>query len=146
VQVGGFSLERPALSLSESLVKPTTMLYRNMLVMNVEELLRSHPIDGAVLVADCDKTTPGLVLGALSAGVPFIYMPARPMLRGNVKSKVLGSGSGTWKYWNERRAGKINAMQWREVEGGIAEAIGLTLPGASSIPAIDANHIRIASE
>ena len=165
LQAGGFPLELPALSLSESLVKPTTMLYRNMLAMDVEELLRSHPIDGAVLMGGCDKTTPGLVLGALSAGVPFIYMPAGPMLRGNVKGKILGSGSDTWKYWDERRAGKINKAQWLEVEGGIArshghcmtmgtastmtgiaEAIGLTLPGASSIPAVDSNHIRMATE
>ena len=165
LQAGGFPLELQALSLSESLVKPTTMLYRNLLAMETEELLRSHPIDGAVLMGGCDKTTPGLVLGALSAGVPFIYMPAGPMLRGNVKGKVLGSGSDTWKYWDERRAGKINKAQWLEVEGGIArshgtcmtmgtastmtgiaEAIGLTLPGASSIPAVDSNHIRMATE
>jgi len=165
LQAGGFPLELPAISLSESIVKPTTMLYRNMLAMETEELLRSHPIDGAVLMGGCDKTTPGLVLGALSAGVPFIYMPAGPMLRGNWKGKVLGSGSDTWKYWDERRAGKISPTQWIEVEGGIArshghcmtmgtastmtgiaEACGFTLPGASSIPAVDSNHIRMASD
>jgi dihydroxy-acid dehydratase len=165
LQSGGFPLELPAISLSESIVKPTTMLYRNMLAMETEELLRSHPIDGAVLMGGCDKTTPGLVLGALSAGVPFIYMPAGPMLRGNWKGKVLGSGSDTWKYWDERRAGKISPTQWIEVEGGIArshghcmtmgtastmtgiaEACGFTLPGASSIPAVDSNHIRMAAD
>ncbi len=165
LQAGGFPLELPALSLSESLVKPTTMLYRNMLAMETEELLRSHPIDGAVLMGGCDKTTPGLILGALSAGLPFIYMPAGPMLSGNWKGQVLGSGSDTWKYWDDRRAGKITTTQWIEVEGsiarshghcmtmgtastmtGIAEACGFTLPGASSIPAVDSNHIRMAAE
>ena len=165
LQAGGFPLEFPALSLSESMVKPTTMLYRNLLAMDVEELLRSHPVDGVVLMGGCDKTTPGLLMGAMSAGYPCIYMPAGPMLRGNVKGKVLGSGSDTWKYWDERRAGKINQAQWLEVEGGIArshghcmtmgtastmtgiaEAIGMTLPGASSIPAVDASHIRMAAD
>ena len=165
LQAGGFPLELPALSLSESIVKPTTMLYRNLLAMETEELLRSHPIDGAVLMGGCDKTTPGLLMGAMSAGMPCIYMPAGPMLRGNVKGQVLGSGSDTWKYWDERRAGKIDATQWLAVEGGIArshghcmtmgtastmtgiaEAMGMTLPGASSIPAVDANHIRMAAE
>ena len=165
LQAGGFPLELPALSLSESLVKPTTMLYRNMLAMETEELLRSHPIDGAVLMGGCDKTTPGLILGALSAGLPFIYMPAGPMLSGNWKGQVLGSGSDTWKYWDDRRAGKITTTQWIEVEGsiarshghcmtmgtastmtGIAEACGFTLPGASSIPAVDSSHIRMAAE
>ena len=165
LQAGGFPIELPALSLSESLVKPTTMFYRNLLAIETEELLRSHPVDGAVLMGGCDKTTPGLIMGALSMGVPFVYMPAGPMLRGNWKGKVLGSGSDTWKYWDERRAGKITPTQWLEVEGGIArshghcmtmgtastmtgiaEAIGMTLPGASSIPAVDANHIRMAAE
>ena len=165
LQAGGFPIELPALSLSESIVKPTTMLYRNMLAMEVEELLRSHPIDGVVLMGGCDKTTPGLLMGAMSAGMPCIYMPAGPMLRGNWKGKILGSGSDTWKIWDERRAGKITDAQWTEVEGGIArshghcmtmgtastmtgiaEACGFTLPGASSIPAVDANHIRMAAE
>ena len=165
LQAGGFPIELPAISLSESLVKPTTMFYRNLLAIETEELLRSHPIDGAVLMGGCDKTTPGLIMGALSMGVPFVYMPAGPMLRGNWKGKVLGSGSDTWKYWDERRAGKITPTQWLEVEGGIArshghcmtmgtastmtgiaEACGFTLPGASSIPAVDSNHIRMAAE
>lgn len=164
LQSGGFPMELPALSLSESLVKPTTMLYRNMLAMETEELLRSHPIDGAVLMGGCDKTTPGLVMGAVSAGLPMIYLPAGPMLRGNYKGEHLGSGSDAWKYWDERRAGKLSDKQWSGVEGGIArsyghcmtmgtastmtaiaEAMGLTLPGASSIPAADANHPRMSS-
>jgi dihydroxy-acid dehydratase len=164
-QAGGFPLELPAISLSESLVKPTTMLYRNFLAMETEELLRSHPVDGAVLMGGCDKTTPGLTMGALSMGLPFIYLPAGPMLRGNWKGRVLGSGSDAFKYWDERRAGRLSDQAWQEMEGGIArshgtcmtmgtaatmmgiaEAVGLTLPGASSIPAADVNHIRMSAE
>jgi dihydroxy-acid dehydratase len=163
-QAGGFPMELPALSLSENFVKPTTMLYRNMLAMETEELLRSHPVDGAVLMGGCDKTTPGLVMGALSMGIPFIYVTAGPMLRGNYKGQVLGSGTDSFKYWDERRAGKITKEEWVGVEGGIArsyghcmtmgtastmtaiaEALGLTLPGASSIPAADANHQRMCA-
>ena len=165
LQAGGFPLELPAISLSESMVKPTTMLYRNFLAMETEELLRSHPVDGAVLMGGCDKTTPGLTMGALSMGLPFIYLPAGPMLRGNWKGQVLGSGSDAFKYWDERRAGRLSDQSWREMEAGIArsqgtcmtmgtastmmgiaEALGLTLPGASSIPAADANHIRMSAE
>ncbi|QDY99718.1 dihydroxy-acid dehydratase [Nitratireductor mangrovi] len=165
LQAGGFPLELPAISLSENFVKPTTMLYRNLLAMETEELLRSHPIDGAVLMGGCDKTTPGLILGAISMDLPAIFMPAGPMLRGNLRGEVLGSGSDAWKYWDERRAGTIGDEEWQAVEAGIArsyghcmtmgtastmtaiaEAMGLTLPGASSIPAADANHIRMASE
>ncbi|SDC63260.1 dihydroxyacid dehydratase [Cupriavidus sp. YR651] len=165
LQAGGFPVELPAISLSESSVKPTTMLYRNLLAMETEELIRSHPIDGAVLMGGCDKTTPGLLMGATSAGVPAIYVPAGPMLRGNYKGNVLGSGSDAWKFWDERRAGNISKTEWIGIEGGIArshgtcmtmgtastmtaiaESIGMTLPGASSIPAADANHIRMCSE
>ncbi|WP_231138369.1 MULTISPECIES: L-arabinonate dehydratase [Pseudomonas] len=165
LQAGGFPVELPALSLSENFVKPTTMLYRNMLAMEAEELLRSHPVDGVVLMGGCDKTTPGLLMGATSAGLPAIYVPAGPMLRGNWKGKILGSGSDAWKYWDERRAGMISDKDWQDIEGGIArshghcmtmgtastmtaiaEAIGMTLPGASSIPAADVNHIRMCAE
>lgn len=164
LQAGGFPMELPALSLSESLVKPTTMLYRNMLAMETEELIRSHPIDGAVLMGGCDKTTPALICGALSAGVPMIFLPAGPMLRGNYRGRALGSGSDAWKYWDDRRAGSIGEGEWRQIEAGIArsyghcmtmgtastmtaiaEALGLTLPGASSIPAADANHARMSA-
>lgn len=165
LQAGGFPVELPALSVGESFVKPTTMLYRNLLAMETEELLRSHPVDGAVLMGGCDKTTPGLIMGAISAGLPCVYLPAGPMLRGNWKGKVLGSGSDAWKFWDERRAGKISQTQWLEVEAGIArspgtcmtmgtastmtaiaDAIGLSLTGASSIPAVDASHARMAAE
>jgi dihydroxy-acid dehydratase len=165
LQAGGFPLELPALSLAEIYVKPTTMLYRNMLAMETEELLRSHPVDGAVLMGGCDKTTPALLMGATSAGLPAIYLPAGPMLRGNWKGKTLGSGSDAWKYWDERRAGNITDADWLEMEAGIArsyghcmvmgtastmtaiaETIGMTLPGASSIPAADSNHIRMSAD
>src|SRR5512139_1564716 len=165
LMAGGLPLELPALSLSESLLKPTTMLYRNLLAMDAEELLRSHPVDGVVLMGGCDKTTPALLLGATSMNIPAIYLPAGPMLRGNWKGKTLGSGSDAWKYWDERRAGKISDKDWVDMEAGIArsygtcmtmgtastmtaitEAIGMTLPGASSIPAADAGHIRMASD
>ncbi|MEZ2409884.1 L-arabinonate dehydratase [Bosea sp. RCC_152_1] len=164
LQAGGFPVELPAISLSESKVKPTTMLYRNFLAMETEELIRSHPVDGAVLMGGCDKTTPGLLLGATSAGVPAIFVPAGPMLRGNWHGKVLGSGSDAFKYWDERRAGNISDKDWSEMEVGIARSygvcmtmgtastmtaladmLGMTLPGASSIPAADANHIRMAT-
>jgi dihydroxy-acid dehydratase len=163
-QAGGFPVELPAMSLAEPFVKPSTMLYRNFLAMECEELLRSHPIDGAVLMGGCDKTTPGLIMGAISMGLPAIYVPAGPMLRGNWRGQVLGSGSDAWKYWDEKRAGKIGEKEWSEIEGGIArsfgtcmvmgtaatmmaitEALGLSLPGASSIPAPDANHPRMCA-
>ena len=106
LMAGGFPVELPALSVSESFVKPTTMMYRNMLAMETEELLRSHPVDGVVLMGGCDKTTPGLLLGATSMNIPAIFLPAGPMLRGNWQGKVLGSGSDSWKYWDELRAGQ----------------------------------------
>ncbi len=164
LQAGGFPVEMPVLSVDEQFTKPTSMIYRNMLAMETEEVIRSHPFDGVVLMGGCDKTTPALIMGALSAGVPFIYMPAGPMLRGNYAGRVLGSGSDAWKYWDERRAGNISDAEWRGVQGGIArshgvcmtmgtastmtaiaDSLGLTLPGASSIPAVDSNHSRMAS-
>jgi len=164
LMAGGFPVELPAISLSESTVKPTTMLYRNFLAMETEELIRSQPVDGVVLMGGCDKTTPGLILGATSAGVPAIFMPAGPMLRGNFQGKALGSGSDAWKFWDERRAGNISEKQWNEMQTGIArsygvcmtmgtaatmtaltDVLGMCLPGTSSIPAADANHIRMAS-
>jgi dihydroxy-acid dehydratase len=165
LQAGGLPMELPAMSLSEPIVKPTTMLYRNLLAMETEELLRSHPVDGAVLMGGCDKTTPGLVMGALSAGLPFVFLPAGPMLRGHWRGQVLGSGSDAFKYWDERRAGRLSEQAWAEMESGIArshgtcmtmgtaatmtgiaEALGLTLPGASSIPAADAGHVRMSAD
>lgn len=163
-QAGGLGLEIPTISIDESFTKPTSMLYRNMIAMETEETIRSHPLDGVVLMGGCDKSTPGLVMGALSAGIPFIYLPAGPMLRGNYAGRILGSGSDAWKYWDERRAGNISDAEWLGIEGGIArsyghcmtmgtastmtaiaEALGLCLPGASSIPAADANHKRMSA-
>jgi len=162
-QAGGFPLELPAISLAEPFQKPTTMMYRNLLAMETEELLRSYPVDGAVLMGGCDKTTPALIMGATSMGLPAIFVPAGPMLRGNWHGRPLGSGTDSWKYWAELRAGTIGPREWQEVEEGIArspghcmvmgtastmtsvaEALGLTLPGAASIPAADSNHGRMA--
>ena len=163
-QAGGFPVEMPAMSLAEPFQKPTTMLYRNMLAMETEELLRSYPMDGCVLMGGCDKTTPALIMGALSMNLPSIYVPAGPMLRGDFKGKFLGSGSDTWKYWAELRAGNITEEDWQGVEDGIArspghcmtmgtastmtsaaEAMGLTLSGAASIPAPDSRHAQMAT-
>jgi len=163
-QAGGFPVEMPAISLSEPFQKPTTMLYRNLLAMETEELLRSYPADGCVLMGGCDKTTPALVMGALSMNLPTIFMPAGPMLRGDYKGGFLGSGSDTWKYWAELRAGNITEQDWQEVEDGIArspghcmtmgtastmtsavEVLGLTLSGAASIPAPDSRHAQMAT-
>ena len=163
-QAGGLGLEIPTISIDESFTKPTSMLYRNMIAMETEETIRSHPLDGVVLMGGCDKSTPGLTMGAISAGVPFIFLPAGPMLRGNYAGRSLGSGSDAWKFWDERRAGTISAEEWVGVEGGIArsyghcmtmgtastmtaiaEAMGLTLPGATSIPAADAGHKRMSA-
>ncbi len=163
-QAGGFPIEMPAISLSEPFQKPTTMLYRNLLAMEAEELLRSYPADGTILMGGCDKTTPGLFMGAASMNVPTIFMPAGPMLRGNWRGNTLGSGSDQWKYWDELKAGTITEQDWEEVEDGIArapgtcmtmgtaatmmsaaEALGVTMSGASSIPAVDSNHARMAT-
>ena len=124
LQAGGMPIEIPVLSLSENFMKPTTMLYRNLLAMETEEVLRCHPADGAVLLGACDKTTPALIMGALSATLPFIFVPGGPMLRGNWHGAVLGSGTDAWKYWAELRAGNITQQQWEEVEAGIARSHG----------------------
>ncbi len=163
-QAGGFPVEIPAISLAEVLQKPTTMMYRNLLAMETEELLRSYPADGCVLMGGCDKTGPGLMMGAISMNLPSIFVPAGPMLRGNWQGKTLGSGSDVWKYWDELRTCNINEQDWREIEEGIArspgtcmtmgtastmtsviETLGFSLPNASSIPAPDSNHPRMAS-
>jgi dihydroxy-acid dehydratase len=144
-------------------MKPSPMLYRNLLAMDTEEALRSLPIDGAVLMGGCDKTTPGLLMGAISMNLPSIFLPAGPMLRGNWNGQPLGSGTDLWKFWTERCAGGVSDEDWNAIEGGIArspgfcmtmgtaatmtalaEAMGMTLPGASSIPAADSNHVRMA--
>ena len=164
LSAGGFPVELPAMSLGEQLMKPTAMMYRNFLAMEVEELLRSYPVDGAVLMGGCDKTTPGVLLGTISMNLPCIYVPGGAMLRGHWRGETLGSGTDAWKYWDERRSGKLDTKSWFEIEDGIArspgtcmtmgtaatmmsmaDALGMSLPGASSIPAVDSNHNRMAS-
>jgi dihydroxy-acid dehydratase len=164
-QAGGFPVEVPTITITETYMKPSPMLYRNLLAMDTEEVLRSLPVDGAVLMGGCDKTTPALLMGAISADFPAVYLPAGPMLRGNWDGKTLGSGTDVWKYWADRCAGVVTDEEWRGVESGIArspgfcmtmgtastmtalaEALGMTLPGASSIPAADSNHVRLAMD
>jgi len=123
-QAGGFPVEMPVMTLAEPFQKPTTMLYRNFLAMETEEILKSYPFDGCVLMGGCDKTTPGLLMGAISMNLPAIYLPAGPMLRGNWNGRTLGSGSDTWKYWAELRAGKISEDEWKGIESGIARSPG----------------------
>jgi len=163
-QAGGFPVEMPAFTLGETFQKPTTMMYRNLLAMETEEMLRSYPADGCVLMGGCDKTTPALLMGAISMNLPAIYVPAGPMLRGNWHGEILGSGSDVSKYWAERRAGNIDLEAWTQIEDGIArsagtcmtmgtastmtsvaEVLGFSLPGASAIPAVDSNHAKMAN-
>jgi dihydroxy-acid dehydratase len=163
-QAGGFPVEMPAISLAETFQKPTTMLYRNLLAMETEELLRSYPADGAVLMGGCDKTTPALMMGAISMNLPAVFFPAGAMLRGDWRGTTLGSGSDAWKYWAELRAGNIEPADWKEIESGIArspgtcmtmgtaatmmsavEALGFSLPGASSLPAVDSRSAQMAT-
>ncbi|MCZ6708775.1 MAG: dihydroxy-acid dehydratase, partial [Gammaproteobacteria bacterium] len=163
-QTGGFPVEVPVMSLGEMLMKPTTMLYRNLLAMETEEVLRCHPLDAAVLMGGCDKTTPALLMGAISADIPVIFFPAGPMLTARWGNEKLGSGSDAWKYWAERCAGNLCDDAWCQIENSIArsaghcmtmgtastmsaiaETLGMTLPGASSIPASVADHPRLAT-
>ena len=165
LQAGGLPLEIPVMALSEVFIKPSPMLYRNLAAMEVEESLRSQPFDGAVLMGGCDKTTPALTMGAISAGLPFIFLPAGPMLRGNYAGKTLGSGTDGFKYWDERRAGNVSDKMLLGIQTGIArssghcmtlgtastmtavaEGMGLCLPGASSIPAPDSSHQRMSAD
>src|SRR6516164_5757099 len=162
-QAGGFPVEFGAATLSETYCKPTPMMYRNLLAMETEETLRSYPIDGAVLLGGCDKTTPALLMGAASAGLPAIYVPAGPMLRGNYRGQAVGSGTDMWKFWDDYRAALIGDCELADLESGIArspghcmtmgiastmtscaEALGMALPGAASIPAVDSAHYRMA--
>lgn len=169
LMAGGMPFELPAMSLGEVMVKPTTMLYRNFLAMEVEELLRSLPIDGVVLLAGCDKTTPATVMGAVSAGLPTIFCPAGGMLsdrhlkRGE-PARSIGAGTHTRMFWDEYQAGQIPEPEWIKLEAkmtrspgtcnvmgtastmtSMVEALGLALPGATAIPAMDAGHVRMAT-
>jgi dihydroxy-acid dehydratase len=165
---GGYPLELPALSLGEVMVKPTTMLYRNLLAMETEELLRSHPVDGAVLLAGCDKTVPGTVMGAISMGLPTLFFAAGPMLNDRQveggTTRRIGAGTHTRMFWDEHQAGRLSDAQWVALEAkmtrspgtcntmgtastmtSMVEALGLALPGSTSIPAMDAGHTRMAT-
>ncbi len=163
-QAGGYPVELPVMAVGETFQKPTAMLYRNLLAMETEEVLRSYPVDAAVLMGGCDKTTPALVMGAISADLPVVFVPCGPMLPGDWRGQRLGSGSDMWRYWAERRAGRLGDEQWAEIEEGIArspghcmtmgtastmasvaEVLGLTLPGAASIPAVLSAHTRMAA-
>lgn len=163
-QAGGFPVEVPVTSLGEILMKPTTMLYRNLLAMETEEMIRCHPLDAVVLMGGCDKTTPALLMGAITANVPAIFFPAGPMVNARWRDQTLGSGTDGWKYWNERCAGNLCDEAWTEIEnciarsaghcmtmgtastmGAIAESLGFVLPGGSSIPAVFAEHSRLAA-
>lgn len=165
LQSGGFPVEIPVMSLGEMMMKPTTMLYRNLLAMEVEEVLRCHPVDAAVLMGGCDKTVPALLMGAISADIPSIFLPAGPMLKARWKSETLGSGSDVWKYWDERVAGNLCDRDWKGIEDCIArsagtcmtmgtastmacvtEAMGMSLPHAACIPAVVAEHARLATQ
>ncbi|MBN8999265.1 MAG: dihydroxy-acid dehydratase [Rhizobiales bacterium] len=163
-QAGGFPAVIPMQSVSESFLRPTSMMYRNFLAMEVEEAIRAHPVDGVVLLGGCDKTTPGLVMGAASAGVPAIFVPAGAMLRGHWRGHTLGTGTSTWIAEADYRAGRLTEGEWQEFSQASArstgtcntmgtastmttlmDVMGLCLPGASSIPAVDAEHARMAS-
>ena len=163
LQAGGTPVEIPAMSLGEQLMKPSAMMFRNLLAMETEESLRAYPIDAAVVMGGCDKTTPGVLMGAISMNLPCVYLPAGPMMRGHWRGKTLGSGADVWKHWDERRAGNLSKAAWLEIEDGIArtpgtcmtmgtaatmmlaaEALGFSLPGASSLPAMDSDHRRMA--
>lgn len=162
-QAGGFPAELPALSVSEPLVKPTTMLYRNALALETEELIRSHPIDGVVLMGGCDKSTPGLIMGALSADVPAIFFPAGPMINGDFRGQKIGAGTHTRKFWDDKKAGLLSENDWVELETemtrsigtcntmgtastmtSIVDAMGLSITGGSSILAVQSAHSRLA--
>jgi len=162
---GGFPLEFPTISLGEVFVKPTTMLYRNMMAMDTEEMIRCHPVDAVVLLCGCDKTTPAQLMGAASADIPSIMVPGGPMLTGRFHGQEIGSGTDLIKSWNSVRVGQMTEEEFVEMEScmsrsvghcmvmgtastmtSIAEALGMTLPGSASIPAPDSRRLAIAQE
>ena len=165
LRAGGWPIELPAMSLGEVWVKPTTMLYRNFLAMETEELIRSHPIDGVVLMGGCDKTTPALLMGAFSMNLPTIFIPAGASSNASFKGQKVGTGTHTMKFWAERRTGNMPDDDWLELEScmtrspgtcntagtattmtAVAEVLGFSLPGAQSIPAMDSHHPRMCSQ
>jgi dihydroxy-acid dehydratase len=164
-QAGGFPLEFPTISLGEMLMKPTTMLYRNLMAIDVEESIRAYPLDGVVLLSGCDKTTPAQLMGAASADVPALMVPGGPMLRGMRRGTELGAGTDLRRYWDEVRAGRLGEEEWCAIEGCVsrsaghctvmgtastmaclAEALGMTLPGCAEIPAADSRRLAVAEE
>ena len=163
LQAGGFPVEFPVMSLGESLMKPTTMLYRNLMAMDVEESIRAYPLDGVVLLTGCDKTNPASILGAASANIPAIVVTGGPMLNGHWQGRELGSCSDCWHYHEELRAGRITEDEFAEIENALSrsnghcmtmgtastmacvtEALGLTLPGGAAVPAVDSRRRQLA--
>ena len=164
-EAGGFPLEFGTISLGEMLMKPTTMLYRNLMAMDVEECIRAYPLDAVVLLCGCDKTTPAQLMGAASADIPALMVPGGPMLKGMWRGQELGSGTDVRRLWDEVRAGRMTEEEWCEIEGCVsrsaghctvmgtastmaclAEALGMTLPGCADIPAADSRRLSIAEE
>jgi dihydroxy-acid dehydratase len=164
-EAGGFPLEFGTISLGEMLMKPTTMLYRNLMAMDVEECIRAYPLDAVVLLCGCDKTTPAQLMGAASADIPALMVPGGPMLKGMWRGQELGSGTDVRRFWDEVRAGRMTEEEWCEIEGCVsrsaghctvmgtastmaclAEALGMTLPGCADIPAADSRRLAIAEE
>ncbi len=160
---GGFPLEFPTISLGEPFMRPTTMMFRNLMAMDVEESIRANPIDGVVLLCGCDKTTPAQIMGAASAELPSIVVPGGPMLKGRWKNQEIGSGTDVWRFDEERRAGRLTDGEFCDIEScmsrsaghcmtmgtastmtSIAEALGLTLTGCANIPASDSRRYEIA--
>ncbi len=159
LEAGGFPLEFPVMSLGEPVMRPTTMLFRNLLSMDTEESIRGNPLDGVVLLTGCDKTTPGTVMGACSVGIPTIQLNGGPMLNGKYQGKNVGSGTDLWKYSEDFRAGRMTEEEFNFLEGCAArsnghcmtmgtassmncamEAMGLSLPGSAAIPAVDSRR------
>ena len=164
-EAGGVPLNMPAVSLGETQVRPTAMLWRNMSAMATEELLRANPIDGVVLLGGCDKTIPALLMAAASVDLPAIVVPGGPMLTGTYKGKPLGCGTDVWKFSEELRAGKMseedflkseqsmirsrghcNTMGTASTMGCVAEALGMTIPGVAGTPAPDSRLLQTAQE
>ena len=162
-QAGGFPLEFPVMSLGEYNMRPTTMLYRNLMSMDVEESIRANPLDGVVLLAGCDKTTPAMLMGAVSADLPAIMVNGGPQLKGNWRGEELGSCTDCRRYHQELRAGRITEEEWAELQSSIVrspghcmvmgtastmaatvEALGMALPGNAAIPAADSRRAQLA--
>lgn len=163
LEAGGIAFEFPVMSLGEALMKPTTMLFRNLASMDVEESIRGNPLDGVVILANCDKTTPSCLMGAASVDLPTLVVSGGPMLNGKHHGKDIGSGTDLWKFSEDLRAGIMTRQAFDEAENGMSrspgacntmgtastlacmvEALGLSLPGSAAIPAVDANRRRSA--